>query len=147
MRTKFSYKLHWFIDTYFKNLIIELHVFYVLNTHVKFFANWMLFIIWSINLFFIHNFIIQKTWNLNVWLISWLLIFYFFENFASMKDIRRKYNLMIDLSKFTPNNKILSGVVTLGYNQVCSQSLFKNLTSYYWCRVTFFRRSPKWMGL
>ena len=133
MRTKFSYKFHWFIDTYFKNLIIELHVFYVLNTHVKFFVNWMLFIIWSINLFFIHNFIIQKTWNLNVWLISWLLIFYFFWKFCkSMKDIRRKYNLMVDWSKFISNNKILSGVVTLGYNQVCFQSLLKNLTSFYW---------------
>ena len=133
MRTKFSYKLHWFIDTYFKNLIIELHVLYVLNTHVKFFANWILFTIWSINLFFIHNFILQKTWNLNVWLISWVLIFLFFWKFCeNMKDIRRKYNLIVDWSKFTSTNKILSGVVTLGYNQVCFQSLLKNLTSYYW---------------
>jgi len=36
----------------FENLIVGLHIFYVLNTHVNFRANWMLFIIRSINLFF-----------------------------------------------------------------------------------------------
>jgi len=30
--------------TYFENLAVRLHVLYVLNTHVKFGANWMLFI-------------------------------------------------------------------------------------------------------
>ena len=33
------------------------------------------------------------------------------ENFASIKDIRRKYNLMVGLSKLTSNKRILSGVV------------------------------------
>ena len=42
--------------------------------------------------------------------------FLFFRNFASMKGRRRRYNLMMDLSKFTSNKKILSKVVTLGYN-------------------------------
>ena len=32
-------------------------------------------------------------------------------NLASMKNIRRKYNTMVDLSKFTFNKKILSKVV------------------------------------
>ena len=36
----------------------------------------------------------------------------FFRNFASMKDIRRKCNSMVDLSKFTSNKKILSNVIT-----------------------------------
>ena len=35
-----------------------------------------------------------------------------------MKDIRRKCNPMMNLSKFTSNKKILSGVITLVYNQV-----------------------------
>ena len=39
-------------------------------------------------------------------------------NFASMKDIRRKCNPIMDLSKFTFNKKIQSEVVALGYNQV-----------------------------
>ena len=43
-----------------------------------------------------------------------------FENFVSMEDIRRKCNLMMDLSKFTSNKKILNEVVVLDYNQVCS---------------------------
>ena len=30
---------------------------------------------------------------------------------------------MVDLSKFISNKKILSGVVILGYNQVCCQTL------------------------
>ena len=45
---------------YFEHIIIELHVFYIFNTHVKFHVNFMLFIIQSINLFFIDNFILQK---------------------------------------------------------------------------------------
>ena len=45
-----------------------------------------------------------------------------------MEDIRRKYNPIMDLSKFTSNNNIkkqkrLSGVVALVYNQVCYQTL------------------------
>ena len=44
-------------------------------------------------------------------------------NFAIMDDIRRKCNPMMDLLKFTSNKKILSGVVALGYNQVCKQTL------------------------
>ena len=30
---------------YFENLIIELHVVYALNIHVKFYVNWILFTI------------------------------------------------------------------------------------------------------
>ena len=48
------------MTTYFENLIVELHVFYILNTHVKFHANRMLFTIWFINLFFMNNFRLQK---------------------------------------------------------------------------------------
>ena len=44
-------------------------------------------------------------------------------NFSSMEGIKRKCNLMMDLSKFTYNKKILSEVVVLGYNKVCSQIL------------------------
>ena len=39
-----------------------------------------------------------------------------FENFASIEDIRRKGYLIIDLSKFTSNKKILNEIVTLSYN-------------------------------
>ena len=35
-----------------------------------------------------------------------------------MEDIRRKYNLTVDLSKLTYNKKILSEVVILNYNKV-----------------------------
>ena len=34
-----------------------------------------------------------------------------------MKDINRKYNLMMNLSKFTFNKNILNKVVILNYNQ------------------------------
>ena len=46
--------------TYFKNLIVELYIFYVLNTYVKFYDNRMLFTIRFINLFFMYNFRLQK---------------------------------------------------------------------------------------
>ena len=38
----------------------------------------------------------------------------FSRNFASIKDIRRKCNLMVDLLEFTSNKKILSNVIILG---------------------------------
>ena len=41
-----------------------------------------------------------------------------------MEDIRRKYNPLVDLSKFTSNKQILSGVVVLNYNLICCQTLF-----------------------
>ena len=44
----------------FENLTDEFNVPYILNMHIKFSLNRMLFIIRSINLFFIHNFISQK---------------------------------------------------------------------------------------
>ena len=40
-----------YIATYFKNLIVELYVFYILKIHVKFRANQILFNTQSINLF------------------------------------------------------------------------------------------------
>ena len=39
------------MTTYFENLIIELHVLYVLRTHVKIHVNWILFTIRSITYF------------------------------------------------------------------------------------------------
>ena len=39
------------MTTNFENLTVELHFLYVLNTHVKFSTNWILFTIRSINLF------------------------------------------------------------------------------------------------
>ena len=35
---------------------------------------------------------------------------------------------MADLSKFTFNKMILKGVVVIGYNQVCSQTLLKKMS-------------------
>ena len=46
--------------TSFKNQTVGLHVFYVFKIHVKFSINQILFTIQSINLFFMHNFILQK---------------------------------------------------------------------------------------
>ena len=44
----------------FENLTIEFYIPYVLNMHIKFHSNWILFTIRSIKLFFIHNFRSQK---------------------------------------------------------------------------------------
>ena len=44
----------------FENLIFRFHSPYVLNIHVKFHSNRMLLTKQSINLFFIHNFILQR---------------------------------------------------------------------------------------
>ena len=45
---------------YFENLIVRVYVLYILNKYIKFHVNKMLLIIRSINLFFIHNFRLQK---------------------------------------------------------------------------------------
>ena len=44
------------MNLYFENFIVGLHILYVLNMHVKFYTNQMLFIIRSINSSFIHYF-------------------------------------------------------------------------------------------
>ena len=38
---------------------------------------------------------------------------WFFENFASMEDIKKKSDLMVNLSKFTSNKRILNEVVDI----------------------------------
>ena len=53
------------LDVNFENITVKFYVLYVLNTHVKFCLNWMLFTIQSIKLFSMHNFRSQKL-NLNI---------------------------------------------------------------------------------
>ena len=74
--------------------------------HVKFRTNFILFTIQSINLFFMHNFRLQKFKFKHV-IDDIVIDFLCLKNFASMKDVRRKYNPMIDSSKFTYNEEIL----------------------------------------
>ena len=66
-----------FLGVNFENLTVKFHVPYVLNMHIKFCSNWMSFTIWSINLFFIHNFRSQKLEILTFvwWNSNWSLIF------------------------------------------------------------------------
>ena len=45
---------------YFKNLTDKLHFLYVLKIHIKFYFNRVLFTIRFKNLFFMHNFKLQK---------------------------------------------------------------------------------------
>ena len=52
------------LNSYFKNRTVELLVLYMLNMHVNFHANWMLFILWSINSTFM-NYFKHKNLNLN----------------------------------------------------------------------------------
>ena len=80
----------------------------------------------SINLAFIHNFRQQKlkiyilkkkkkkTLKFKYLIDDIAIRLWFSENFASMKDIRRKYYPMVSLSKFTSNKKILSAVEAIG---------------------------------
>ena len=49
-----------FLVVNFENLTIKFHVLYTFNMHIIFHLNLVLFIIWSIKLFFIHNFRSQK---------------------------------------------------------------------------------------
>ena len=54
--SNFSYILFFFFFfVNFENLTVEFHVSYVLNMHIKFRSNWILFTIQSIKLFCTHN--------------------------------------------------------------------------------------------
>ena len=46
--------------TYFENLTIELHVLYFFSTHIQFVSIGCYLLFNSINLFFMHNFKLQK---------------------------------------------------------------------------------------
>ena len=52
-----NYSYIFLLKVNFENLIIRLYFFCVLNTHVKFLSNHVLFIARSINLFFMHTFL------------------------------------------------------------------------------------------
>ena len=108
--------------SYFLNLTIELHVLYVLNTHIKFYVNWMLFTIRSINLF-LGIILYYKNLKFKHLVDNIVIDLRFSRNFTSMEVIRRECYLIVDLLKFSSNKKILSGVVVLSYNQVCCQTL------------------------
>ena len=58
MATTPTEKIGMFI--YFESLFARVLVLYVLNMHIKFHVNKTLFTIWSINLFLMHNFRLQK---------------------------------------------------------------------------------------
>ena len=49
-----------FLGVNFENLTVEFYIYYGLNMHIKFHSNRILFTIWSINLFSMYNFILQK---------------------------------------------------------------------------------------
>ena len=79
----------------------------------------------SINLAFIRNFRQQKlkfyilkkkkkTLKFKYLIDDITIRLLFSENFASMKNIRRKYYPIVNLSKFTSNKKILSAVEAIG---------------------------------
>ena len=51
-------------------------------------------------------------------------------NFAIIEDVGRKYNLMVDLSKFTSNKNISNETVVLSYNQVYWKTLSIDLFCY-----------------
>ena len=66
-----------FLGVNFESLTVKFHIPYILNIHIKFRLNWILFTIWSINLFFIYLFRSPKLEIITfIWLHSnWFLIF------------------------------------------------------------------------
>ena len=101
------------MSIYFVNLTIGLHALYICM------SNFMLIrCYYSIYKVIFYALWLQKFENLKFkHLFDDIVIdFRLSENFLSMKDIRRKYNSMMNLSKFTFNKKILSEVIVIGYN-------------------------------
>ena len=134
IRTKYLSKLVWrenssnfsyisFLSVNFENLTVEFHVSYVLNMHIKFHSNWILFTIWSINLFFIYNFRLQKLKIITFiwWHSNWFLIFL---KFGSIKDVISTCNLTVRFSKFTLNIKIYDEFVWFLSKLIWRETLF-----------------------
>ena len=95
-------------------------MFFMFLKHMSNFMpiNRMLFTIRSINIFFMSNFRLK---NLKFKHLIDDIIINFLSYFASIEDIRKKCNPILDLSKFTFNKNILSEVVTLIYNTISLQ--------------------------
>ena len=79
------------------------------NTYVKFHINHMLFIIRFL-IYFLCIILDYKNLKFKYLINNISIDFCSSENFASMKDIRRKCNLMRDLSKLMFSKKILSSL-------------------------------------
>ena len=74
-----------YIVIYFENLTSKLYVFYVLNTYIKFYVNWILFIIRFINLFCMH-----KNLKFKYLIDNIIIDLYSFRNFTNVKDKKKK---------------------------------------------------------
>ena len=98
-----------------------MYALYIHNTHVKFRVNWMLFIIWSINLF-LCIILAYKNLKFEHLLNAIIIDFLFSRDFARMKNIIKKcYPPLVNFSKITSNKNILNRVITNSYNQFYSQ--------------------------
>ena len=98
-----------------------MHVLSTLNTYVKFCVNWMLFTIWSINLFFMHN-LNYKNLKFKHLTDNIAIDLWFFGKFVNMWVIRRKRYPIVDLSKFISNKKYWWSC-----SQICSNKYIRNL--------------------
>ena len=109
--------------------------------HVKFCSVRMLFTIQSTNLFFIHNFILQKPEILTFvwWHSNWSLIFLKFWNFTSIKNIIKTCNLMVRFSNFTLNIKIYDKFEGLYSKLIWRETLFFRINNgHIWHKCFFF---------
>ena len=69
-------------------------------------------IYYSIQTYFLYIIIDYKNLKFKHYINDIAIDLWCSEDFANIEDIKRKCNLMVDLSKFIFNKKILSGVVT-----------------------------------
>ena len=117
--TKFGYKFS--CDNWIQIMITTLTKKHYNTYQIP--CYWVLFsTIWSINLFIIHNFKL-KNLKFKHSINDIIIDIWFFENFANIKDMRKKFNPIVGLSKLTSNKKILSRVVATNYNLLCNQIL------------------------
>ena len=94
-----------FLGLNFKNLTVEFHFPYILNMHIKFCLNQILFNIRSINIFL---YIILYHRNLKFYQLFDDIAINFWPswNYGGMNDIIKTFNPIVRFSKFTLNIKI-----------------------------------------
>ena len=96
------------------------YMFFTFLTHMSNFMLIKYYLLYEQWTYFLYIILDYKNLQIKKLINNIVIDLWFSQNFASMKDIRRKWNSIVNLSKFTSNKKILSEVLVLDYNQICN---------------------------
>ena len=86
-------------------------MFFMFLIHILNFVSIGYYLLYDLEVYILCIILNYKNLQFKKFIDDIVINLYFSWNFASMEDIKRRYNLIVDLSKFTSNKKILSKFV------------------------------------